>query len=114
MLGRQAKIISPAMLQAMLDHVDGHQHAARDRVIILLSVKAGLRACEIAGLTWPMVLTPKGKVSLCVPISFSLLISYGPKVSGRWQPILTPVQPFSLWEAVTMAQARTSRSNCAK
>jgi len=35
---------------------------ARDRVMILLSVKAGLRAYEIAGLEWSMVLDARGKV----------------------------------------------------
>jgi hypothetical protein len=31
--------------------------------MILLSVKAGLRACEIAGLGWSMVLDAQGRVS---------------------------------------------------
>jgi integrase len=31
--------------------------------MILLSVKAGLRACEIAGLDWSMVLDAQGQVS---------------------------------------------------
>ena len=31
--------------------------------MILLSIKAGLRACEIAGLDWSMVLDPQGRVS---------------------------------------------------
>ena len=47
-------------------------------------------------------------------ISFSRVISSGPKVSGRLAPILTPVQPLSLCEAVTIATQGTSRSNCAK
>src|SRR5689334_23703487 len=34
---------------------------------------------------------------------FSRVISSGPKVSGRLAPILTPVQPLSLCEAVTIA-----------
>jgi len=36
---------------------------ARDRAMILLSIKAGLRACEIAGLDWSMVLDAQGHVS---------------------------------------------------
>jgi Phage integrase family len=36
---------------------------ARDRAMILLSVKAGLRACEIARLEWSMVLDARGKVT---------------------------------------------------
>jgi hypothetical protein len=30
--------------------------------MILLSIKAGLRACEIAGLDWSMVLDARGRV----------------------------------------------------
>ena len=47
-------------------------------------------------------------------MSFSRVISSGPKVSGRLAPIFTPVQPLSLCEAVTIATQGTSRSNCAK
>ena len=35
----------------------------RNRVIVLLSAKAGLRAGEIANLTWDMVLGPTGEIS---------------------------------------------------
>ena len=35
----------------------------RDRVMILLSIKAGLRACEMARLEWSMVLDALGKVA---------------------------------------------------
>ena len=47
-------------------------------------------------------------------ICFSRVISSGPKVSGRLAPILTPVQPLSLCDAVTIATHGTSSSNCAK
>ncbi len=63
MPGRQAKVISPTMLAAMLRCVARHYWPARSRVIVLLSVKAGLRAGEIAKLEWPMVLGPNGKVA---------------------------------------------------
>ncbi|MNE41073.1 hypothetical protein D3C80_1351250 [compost metagenome] len=46
-------------------------------------------------------------------ISFRRVISSGPKVRGAWAPILTPVQPFSLWLAVTMATQGQSRANWA-
>jgi integrase/recombinase XerD len=51
------------MLRRMLAHVGGTDFTARDRVIILLSVKAGLRACEIARLDWSMVLDARGQLS---------------------------------------------------
>jgi integrase len=35
---------------------------ARNRVIVLLSAKAGLRAGEIASLTWDMVMTASGQI----------------------------------------------------
>jgi integrase len=35
----------------------------RNRVIVLLSVKAGLRACEIARITWPMVTDAQGQIA---------------------------------------------------
>ncbi len=63
MAGKQAKVISPLMLKRMLRRVSRAAFPARDRVIILLSVKAGLRACEIAGLDWSMVLDPQGRIS---------------------------------------------------
>jgi integrase/recombinase XerD len=63
MPGKQAKVVTPRMLKKMLGHVSRSSFPARDRAMILLSVKAGLRACEIAGLDWSMVLDPQGRVS---------------------------------------------------
>lgn len=68
MAGRQAKILAPNALRRMLLLSRKHACPARSQAIILLSVKAGMRAGEIAKLEWPMVLTPNGKVSdtICV------------------------------------------------
>jgi integrase len=63
MPGKQAKVVTPPMLKRMLRRVARSPFPARDRVMILLSVKAGLRACEIAGLDWSMVLDARGRVS---------------------------------------------------
>ena len=63
MPGKQAKVVTPPMLKRMLRYVSRSSFPARDRAMILLSVKAGLRACEIAGLDWSMVLDAQGHVS---------------------------------------------------
>ena len=63
MPGRQAKLITAPTLRRMLRHVRHTRTVARDRAIILLSVKAGLRAAEIAKLEWSMVLDARGQVA---------------------------------------------------
>jgi integrase len=63
MSGKQAKTLSVRQLTIALHHAGKRRHPTRNRVIILLSVKAGLRAGEIAGLTWPMVLDAQGRIA---------------------------------------------------
>lgn len=62
-LGKQAKVLSKPQVDALLFHVSSKKDALRNRVIVLLSAKAGLRAIEIAKLTWEMVLDADGTVS---------------------------------------------------
>ena len=83
-----AKVLEGGNLRRLLKTVALTRHPARNRVIVLLSFHAGLRACEIAGLTWSMVLGPTGKLtdtlsvaggiakggrSRCIPISPDLM-----------------------------------------
>src|SRR5690242_1190864 len=63
MAGKQAKVLSRQQVHAALRHVRRNRYPQRDRVMILLSVKAGLRAGEIAKLTWPMLVDPDGRIS---------------------------------------------------
>jgi len=42
---------------------DGHRYPLRDRVMVLLSLRAGLRAKEIACLKWGMVTDAEGRVA---------------------------------------------------
>ena len=63
MSGRQAKVLSQADLDDLLIFAGCTRNAVRNRVIVLLSAKAGLRAGEIASLTWDMVLGPTGQIS---------------------------------------------------
>ena len=60
--GNQAKIVTPLMLKRMLRHTSCSPFPLRDRALVLLSMKAGLCACEIASLDWSMVLDARGKV----------------------------------------------------
>lgn len=60
--GRQAKILSEANITRMLRDVDRSRYPLRDRVIVLLSVRAGLRVKEIALVTWEMVMEADGRV----------------------------------------------------
>ena len=61
--GRQAKILSPTELVILLADATTSRNPTRDRLIILLSFKAGLRACEIANLSWSMVTDASGNVA---------------------------------------------------
>lgn len=61
--GRAAKVLPILDQHRLLDHVADKRHGLRNRVMVLLSFKAGLRACEIAGLDWMMVNDANGAVS---------------------------------------------------
>jgi integrase len=61
-LGKQAKILSERQVKAALGAVADRRYLVRDRVIVLLSVRAGLRAKEIAMVTWGMVTDAEGNI----------------------------------------------------
>jgi integrase len=83
MPGRQAKTIAPSALNSVLRHVNHHPDPLRSRVIVLLSVKAGLRAAEIAKLEWPMVLNATGRVGEAIEVRDCI----AKKGSGRTVPL---------------------------
>jgi integrase len=62
MAGKQAKVLSATQQRLAVRSVARHRYSERDCVLLLLSLKAGLRAGEIAQLTWPMVLDAEGRV----------------------------------------------------
>ena len=61
--GKQAKVLTEAQIRAVLAAVDGgRRYPKRDRVMVLLSIRAGLRAKEIANARWSMVTNAEGNV----------------------------------------------------
>jgi integrase len=62
-LGKQAKIIVNSEFKKVLKYVADSRNPERDRCIVLLSFKAGLRAKEIAGLRWTMILDVAGELT---------------------------------------------------
>ena len=61
-IGKQAKILNRSQVEAVLNHINGRRYGLRNQVIFLLSVRAGLRAKEIAALKWSMVVGADGEV----------------------------------------------------
>jgi integrase len=68
MPGKQAKILSSSDVNDLLIFVTCTRHPLRNRVIVLLAAKAGLRASEIANLTWDMVLDPTGDIGSVIEL----------------------------------------------
>ena len=62
-LSKQAKILTKKQVDGLLWYVGGLRQPLRNRTIVLLSVRAGLRAKEIAGLKWSMITDAEGKIS---------------------------------------------------
>lgn len=63
MAGKQAKILSEYQQEQMLRFLERTRYPARNKLIFLLSVKAGLRAIEIAYLRWRNILSSDGIIS---------------------------------------------------
>jgi integrase len=83
MAGRQAKTIAPGQLDLLMQHIRWRRDEARSKVIILLSVRAGLRAAEIAKLEWPMLLDATKRVGQTIELEDRI----AKKRSGRRIPI---------------------------
>jgi integrase len=83
MPGKQAKVLSKDDLQDLLVYASATRNPIRNRVIVLLSAKAGLRAGEIANLTWDMVVDVSGHISGLIELTDNA----AKKCSGRSIPV---------------------------
>ena len=84
MAGKQAKILSDDQVERLLSFASTTRNPLCNRVLVLLSLKAGLRTGEIANLTWPMVLGPEGGIAPVVELrDHAAKKGSGPYVSPR-------------------------------
>lgn len=83
MNGQPAKVLCSNDVRRALSRVAKHRHGARNKTMILLSVKAGLRAGEIAHLTWSMVTDSNGEIGDSIELP-GAVAKYG---SGRRLPL---------------------------
>src|SRR6476646_4899023 len=88
MAGKQAKTLSTDHIDELLLFAERSRHPLRNRLVVLLSVKAGLRAAEIAKLTWDMVLDPSGEVGATLELQDRI----AKKGGGRAVPLHTELR----------------------
>jgi integrase/recombinase XerD len=100
MAGKQAKTLATDHVDDLLFFAERSRHPLRNRLIVLLSVKAGLRAAEIAKLSRDMVLGPSGEVGVAIELQDKIAKKRG----GRSIPIHATLRQ-ALIEAASSAMA---------
>jgi hypothetical protein len=83
MPGKRAKILSAADVGDLVVFASCTRQPLRNTVMVLLSAKAGLRAGEIANLTWDMVVDANDQISGLIELADTA----AKKCSGRSIPI---------------------------
>lgn len=78
-----AKLLTASDTRRLLNVAGHSRHPLRNKVIVLLSVRAGLRASEIARLDWSMVTDGRGRVARVIELP-GRVVKYG---MGRRVPL---------------------------
>jgi integrase/recombinase XerD len=98
MAGRQAKILTDRQIETLLAYAATTRDPLRNRVIVLLSMKAGLRANEIANLTWDMVVGPAREIGQVLELHNHAAKNRG----GRRIPLNSDLRAaLVVWQAQT-------------
>jgi integrase len=101
MAGKQAKILSDLQTRSLLVFASTTRNPGRNHLILLLSLKAGLRAGEIAKLTWDMVVGPTGEIGHVI----ELRDCAAKKKSGRLIPIHPSLRAaLAAWRTVIQSE----------
>jgi integrase len=107
MAGKQAKILSEQQTRSLLVFASATRNPRRNHLILLLSLKAGLRAGEIAKLTWDMVVGPTGEIGHVI----ELRDCAAKKKSGRLIPIHPNLRAaLAAWRKMTTGTGPVIRS----
>jgi integrase len=107
MAGKQAKILSDQQTRSLLVFASTTRSPRRNHLILLLSLKAGLRAGEIAKLTWDMVVGPTGDIGHVI----ELRDCAAKKKSGRLIPIHPSLRTaLAAWRKMTTGTGPVIRS----
>lgn len=99
-MGAPAKVLARGELRRLQARAGKGRNGARNAVMVLLSFKAGLRACEIAGLDWSMVVDPSGRVGR------TLTITSGIAKNGRARRLPIHAELAAALERLSRAQGR--------
>ena len=83
-IGKQAKVLTDKQQNLALAHIETTRYPLRNKIIFLLSFKAGLRAKEISKLAWSMVCNSDGVIADVINLSNNA--SKG-RYSGRIIPL---------------------------
>ena len=107
MRGKQAKILSDDHLEDVLLFAETSRHPLRNKVAVLLSAKAGLRAGEIAHFTWDYGDRPNRRHRQVLELPDHA----AKKGSGRVDPdCMTICEP--LWPRGALQPFRLARGSC--
>lgn len=107
MAGKQAKILSDDHVEDLLSYACCTRQPDRNKVLVLLSTKAGLRAGEIAKLTWDMVASADGRVGS----SLELRDRAAKRGSGRHIPLHPQLRSALVtWRSAASGQGPVVRS----
>ena len=75
-IGKQAKILTNKQQELLLTYLEKSRYPLRNKVMLLFSFKAGLRAKEIAAVTWSMVCNADGKIGTEINLTNNIMLCY--------------------------------------
>jgi integrase/recombinase XerD len=117
-LGKQAKTLSKTQVEAATAFLLTRRHGLRDQTVFLLSIRAGLRAKEIANLRWSMVTEADGNVSDAIHLTDDAskgksgrIVPMNKQLKGNLFKMLTVARQDRHFEPETAYVVTTERSS---